>query len=880
LTEPATTGQETPGWRLASPLSLILDEERHGDQQVEDALFLSFTADLGFFESVVLGVTQATGARITLVGDAVLTAYDPRAVRRAGRSYLAGLAHCRGAFHPKLMVLAGPARVVIALGSGNTTLAGWQANAELWTVLHATPDAAPALLPDLAAWLGGLPERIRFSAVVAAQLGKVARTLDAVTAQASAVASEMRLVTSLHAPILDQLPVGPVDELAVCAPFHDHRAVALRRLVERLQPGRLLVTYQPQHTEMDGAAVSGLVGQVGGEVRLDTGARYRHGKLIEWLAGGQRWALVGSPNLSGAALLRSLADGGNCELAVITPIAATLLPAGAVTPPVTVRGQRLDTPPREEPGPLLLGATRTAEGLHVELAVPLTRPGFLELSAAAAPPETWERIAEVAAGVLEVTAAIAADGGSRLHLVVLDDDQTPHYSSLVFVVDLAQATRRPSSGSAQRAPTTRPDELFADPGLAERFFADLADLRAGLAPGVTAIVTASGAKDHAGVTVPLEPDLNGWERYLDACAGRIGHPLLRFALGLPPLPTDANTSYVELLPAAWDEQFTDDQEAGLVDNDTEIVAAETSTMPAPADLPDLGDADPDVRRRYHRWAERLAASTPRLGLPERMLVIRLLLWATAAHAWPRGDTTWMQLLARALRSLDRGDGLPVDAEPRVGSLAAVAVSVLRAHTPRYERTEDALAYQQTAAAVAHLLPAAQSLYVEEYTKLLDAAFGFAVNPETVLAVADEVVQADPVADAMLALAERGRDAHRHGRQVLHVTGRFHNPLLAALEAVGAAQDAPLVAAWATSDANRWALLIWRKPDLIVIDAAGLVPLWKHYRLAGLVNPRSLALARGLETATAVPHGALRDSFPEALELLTALGIGEVRPPVD
>ena len=105
-------------------------------------------------------------------GDVSMARNDPRSVRRAGRSYLAGLAYAHGAaFHPKLMVLAGPEHATIALGSGNTTLAGWQANAELWTVLRVDSEQSPTAVPELSAWLRDLPEKVRFSAGVPQALG-------------------------------------------------------------------------------------------------------------------------------------------------------------------------------------------------------------------------------------------------------------------------------------------------------------------------------------------------------------------------------------------------------------------------------------------------------------------------------------------------------------------------------------------------------------------------------------------------------------------------------------------------------------------------------------------------------------------------------------
>ena len=159
---------------------------------------------------------------------------DPRSVRRAGRSYLAGLAYAHGAaFHPKLMVLAGPEHATIAVGSGNTTLAGWQANAELWTVLRVDSEQSPTAVPELSAWLRDLPEKVRFSAGVPQALGRVAALLDRLHRDRTPTAPQVRVVSSLRSPIIDQLPHGPVDELAVFAPFYDRRSMALRRLLER-----------------------------------------------------------------------------------------------------------------------------------------------------------------------------------------------------------------------------------------------------------------------------------------------------------------------------------------------------------------------------------------------------------------------------------------------------------------------------------------------------------------------------------------------------------------------------------------------------------------------------------------------------------------------
>lgn len=565
-----------------------------------------------------------------------------------------------------------------------------------------------------------------------------------------------------------------------------------------------------------------------GQVISDHDQRYRHGKLLEWASAGQRWALTGSPNLSAAALLLSQGEGGNCELGIITPIASTLVPDGAEEPAARLRSATPLPRPAAYSGPLLLGALRVSDGLEISTARPLPDTAHLELSQAAAPPEAWERIADVPAGQTTQTVTAPADAGSRVRLVAVGSDGVPSFGNIVFVVDPDRALNRMTPAQSQ-APTTRPPDLFTDPRLAERFLGDLETLRTGL-PSTPASTSADGSTGSTAATASVDGDEEGWERYLDECAGRVGHPLTRFALGLP-LPSDTGTTFQDLLPVSWDEQFTEDLEAALDEDEAETVAAEHDPEAAGAEagaatLPDLRQADQEVRRRYRRWVERLVALAPRLGPPQRMLVVRLALWTVAAGAWPPANTDWLPLLSRAVRALDRND-LPERIEPQVGSLAAVALAVLRSHAPRYEITPETLAFNKASQAVGHLLPAVDPAYVTEYTALLDTAFGPAVDQTAVLDIASDIVQNDPLADAVWSLTEKGRDVHRHGRLLLHITGRFSNPALVALEAVGAAEDAPLVGAWANSGSDSgegaWALVVWRRPDLIVVDARRPTP---------------------------------------------------------
>lgn len=99
---------------------------------------------------------------------------------------------------------------------------------------------------------------------------------------------------------------------------------------------------------------------------------------------------------------------------------------------------------------------------------------------------------------------------------------------------------------------------------------------------------------------------------------------------------------------------------------------------------------------------------------------------------------------------------------------------------------------------------------------------------------------------------------------------------------GAAEDAPLVGAWADSGSDSggraWALVVWRRPDLVVVDGRRAIPLWRHCRLAGLVGSRALAAQRGFESAASVPHGPRNQPFELAQQVLMDLGLVGPRPP--
>ena len=250
----------------------LLAEEQHHDHQVEEALFLTFNVDLGYFEARLLGLLRATGARITVIADAGVWAPDTRAIKHAGRSYQLGLVDQSTAFHPKLLVLVGAKRAIAAVGSGNLTMGGWQYNRELLTVFTGDLDGMPAAFGDIRDALSTLDASGVLDAVTAQGLTRTIRHLDTLLRSAPTVETGHHVHASWVSPLIDHLPTEPVAELYLSAAFHDPHANAVRTLLTRMQPRRVHVAIQPGWTHLDAIALDRVLTdyatKTGGEIAL------------------------------------------------------------------------------------------------------------------------------------------------------------------------------------------------------------------------------------------------------------------------------------------------------------------------------------------------------------------------------------------------------------------------------------------------------------------------------------------------------------------------------------------------------------------------------------------------------------------------------------
>jgi hypothetical protein len=109
----------------------------------QEALFLTYSFDLPFFEAYLLPVLVRNGCRSVAVAacagwlpERLRAWWEAGEVREAGRGYTLSTVSVPGTFHPKLVLAAGEGRGVVLVGSGNISTYGMTTGGELFTLVE------------------------------------------------------------------------------------------------------------------------------------------------------------------------------------------------------------------------------------------------------------------------------------------------------------------------------------------------------------------------------------------------------------------------------------------------------------------------------------------------------------------------------------------------------------------------------------------------------------------------------------------------------------------------------------------------------------------------------------------------------------------------
>ncbi|MCF3181773.1 hypothetical protein IPZ70_17750 [Streptomyces polychromogenes] len=874
---------------FASPISLLRQwQERPDKKPLQEFLVLGFTTDLPFLEAVAVPMARALGARVAVLGDAAHGLHDAVDVRQAGRGYLHGVASCHGAFHPKLALLLGDGACRVAIGSGNPTQSGWGTNDELWTVVATDDGASHPLLADLADWLEALPDAVAMAPWWAEHLRDLAETLVELHCEAPTVdpaGTEVRLVHNLHRPLLDQLPVGPVDELRLYAPFVDPSGVMLRRLLDRLSPADVTLGLQRRWSSYDANGVrSAFEGHPAARVRELAETRMRHGKLVEWRVGEQWHALTGSPNLTRAALGRAVAgapaesvngSARNCELAVLAAGTSPLLPdqgtailARQLTGSTAGSWRGTGTPAL-----VLLGVRVDGPDLEVVLARrPASTDVLVQISSDGGAPGSWDTIGTMPTGRLGAVFPMrAAAPGTALRAICRLPDGTHVESAVAF---LYSAERCAPRGAADTTPRLSAgyavDELFADPAAARRFEQDLTRLRELI------VMDAAGRPTRPGGVPPTVAD----------CRRTLGAKLTEAAFG----PLAMDLPQLPQAPAAERWQISEYLTAADEDDTAEASLAPEEEATGPAVLTD--GAREHCRGWMGRLVRRLASDTEAAlyaaakaarkdgqgteeeeapagvrpwSVPTTLLVAVLHVQVLAAGAWDENDYGWRGVTGDLLRALTATDRLaheltPAEQRQRLDSVIAVLMSILGLHGEIEGPDADPLAaaaWQLSRAAVARAqLSLAADLYLPAARPGSPVATEFDV--EAIGHRARAVP--DPLTEAGQALAAAGISA-TYEAGVWELVGEFSNPQVACAKAVTVLAGLP-DSVWpgpvlARAHSRRVpCFMAWHRP--VLVRQVGRQ--WSSFRIPAPATP-STTFQSGATRPTAQGAHARRDLGP-------------------
>jgi hypothetical protein len=824
-----------------SPLTLLREwRDRADGAPLREVLIMGYTLDLVFLERYCVPIARGLGARVTVVGDAGQAVHAAVDVRYAGRSYQHGHASCRGAFHPKLVVLLGDEDVRIAVGSGNPTMSGWGHNHELWLVLRSKRQRGSQAQRDLAEWLAELPKFVAMPSWIAETVRFVGQVVN--PAELTDDPMGLRIFGNLRHSLLGRLPNEPIRSVRMTAPFFDARAEAVRAVVRRMRPDEVRVAVQPHLSSYDGQRLVDATSAVP-MVRFDhlPEDRTSHGKLVEWETDSDTTvAMTGSANLSAAAMLSTTENGGNCELVTICPVQASLLPEGVAAPVTTIHASNTltTTPGGKLVSLTLLGARRLPDVMVIELLTSARTPITIETSPDGGP-GAWTPVHVLSSDTdAVITARFAVPeqlGGSVRAFTVVDGERI--VSDVVFLTDTARCLPRDEKPDLPKL--TRDydlDEVFTDTRLADRFNNDLVRL---LGQVRERQVTGSVPLRKTG-SAPEVADDDRWGHWLQEVERTLGPALTRVVFpGALQLPVDEGTGW-SFSSDTDDTELAEDEDAEALDD---VVEVRSMVVP------------PTQRQRCRTWARswvKAVSTEPRPPMFLRMTVARIYLNLLAAGVWGT-DEEWRAELGRLVRAL-----VPTDDEDRnssgreldfLNSLIAVCLALLlqdaslHGGTPRDLIARDAWTGASDWAAYADSQIIADYLYQPDQAH---ARIATESEVEEVVTLAQAAAD-DPTAVLYDVFEKEGLQVERTDGVWVVEDSRRTLRRVAARVAELVSTDCVVLAR-----NTRGACVIIRVGNTVAV-AESTIPRWRIYQLTPLSSPQSLLASEDGLPATRNNH---------------------------
>jgi hypothetical protein len=279
----------------------------------DNCVILTYTADLYFYEQVVLPTLRSRGCCNNVVimdGRQHTSAIDAAGtlLHRLGKSYSVWPVLAAKAFHPKIIFQTNAQRGRLIIGSGNLTVRGFSTNWEVFSELTFTSESE-SITALTEAWTLITESAQGATKAVRRQIDQVRRTSGALL-EIEQEANWPRLLsaTPSQTPLLDQLKSvvgrGKVRRVIVVAPFFDSGLRAVKELRRAFGVKDVVVIVQQDSVSFPGKASRNMKNLAVHEFRPPSGgtSRYLHAKVYIIQTASTEYCVWGSANCSMAAL--------------------------------------------------------------------------------------------------------------------------------------------------------------------------------------------------------------------------------------------------------------------------------------------------------------------------------------------------------------------------------------------------------------------------------------------------------------------------------------------------------------------------------------------------------------------------------------------------
>jgi hypothetical protein len=341
----------------------LLEELQVGEY--ETAVFLTYTINLRFFELMILPRLRRMGiSRIGVLVDQrgyQESFADPVAQEFCGQEYiLAPVRLPRGGIqHAKLIWLQKQEIITAYVGSHNLTMAGYNDQVEITAKLTSKEQGHIHALREL---------HNVVTSIVQPAFDYVWRHTKA--PPETSTAPTLQVVTSYSRPLIEQIidHVVVSDTLRIITPFLDVHA--LKTLADAIQAQTVVLDLPKDGADIPLREVTEALPNLQPRFLADRHNRRLHAKAYQFANAKESWVAIGSANCTQAALIKSMAEGGNLEFLVL--LRDTHLPDEmnfmAIADPITFphTGRNWDSSPLSPSTISIEKATYQAGQLSVE----------------------------------------------------------------------------------------------------------------------------------------------------------------------------------------------------------------------------------------------------------------------------------------------------------------------------------------------------------------------------------------------------------------------------------------------------------------------------------------------------------------------------------